>query len=75
MELDDVFEIWNPARLSDVLDTTVQNVSMWRKTGIPLQRQYEIQVKSKGRLLASGFDPERDYVSNGLVQKYRGRKS
>lgn len=72
MTIDDVLEIWVPARLAEVLETSIQNVSGWLREGkIPRGRQYELQVKSGGRLIASTFDPGRDYVSDG---RRHGRK-
>lgn len=72
MTIEEVLSIWTPARLSEVLDTSIQNVCGWMREGrIPMGRQYELQVKSRGKLLAASFDPERDYVVNG---RQRGRR-
>jgi hypothetical protein len=66
MTIDEVLAIWTPASLEDVLETSIQNVSGWSKEGrIPQGRKYELQVKSSGRLVASTFDPSRDYVAQG----------
>ena len=72
MTIDEVLEIWVPARLAEVLDTSMQNISGWLKDGrIPRCREYELQVKSGGRLTASNYDPGRDYVFQG---RRRGRR-
>jgi len=72
MTIEDVLEIWVPARLAEVLETSIQNVSGWLREGkIPRGRQYELQAKSGGRLIANTFDPSRDYVSDG---RRHGRK-
>ena len=66
MSIDEVLAIWRPARLAEVLETSIQNISGWSKEGrIPQGRQYELQVKSSGRLIASNFDPSRDYLADG----------
>ena len=66
MTVDEVLEIWAPARLAETLETSIQNVSGWLREGrIPRGRQYELQVKSGGKLVASTFDPNRDYVADG----------
>ena len=66
MTVDEVLELWVPARLAEVLGTSAQNVSGWLREGkIPRGREYELQVKSGGRLMASDFDPTRDYVVDG----------
>ena len=66
MTIEEVLAIWTPARLAEVLETSIQNISGWSKDGrIPQGRQYELQVKSNGRLVASTFDPDRDYVAEG----------
>jgi len=70
MKLEDVLEIWSLARLAEVLDTSISNVCGWAKTGeIPRSREYELQVKSGGRLQASNYDPDRDYLSMGPRNK------
>lgn len=70
MTMEQVLEIWTPAKLADVLDTSVQNICGWLREGrIPRGRQYELQVKSGGRLIAIGFDPGRDYVAGGRQRK------
>ena len=72
MTIEEVLKIWTPARLSEVLGTSIQNVCGWmREDRIPMGRPYELQVKSGGRLQASNFDPERDYLANG---QRRGRR-
>lgn len=72
MTIEQVLEIWTPANLAAVLDTSIQNVCGWLSSGrIPRGRQYELQVKSGGRLIAIGFDSSRDYVSGGR-QRQRG---
>lgn len=72
MTIEEVLEIWVPARLAEVLETSIQNVFGWLRAGkIPRSRQYELQVKSGGRLIANTFDPSRDYVSDG---RRHGRK-
>ena len=66
MTIEQVLEIWTPANLAKVLDTSIQNVCHWLSDGrIPRGRQYELQVKSGGRLIAVGFDAGRDYVTGG----------
>ncbi|MEX0828151.1 MAG: hypothetical protein WD005_04275 [Haliea sp.] len=64
MTIEEVLQIWRPARLAEVLDTTSQNISGWISDGrIPRCRQYEIQVKTGGQLIADSFDPELDYIA------------
>lgn len=66
MTIEQVLEIWTPSNLAEVLDTSIQNVCHWLSDGkIPRGRQYELQVKSAGRLVAVGFDSDRDYVTGG----------
>lgn len=66
MKLEDVLQIWTPARLAEVMDTSIQNICGWMKEGeVPRSREYELQVKSGGRLHARNFDPERDYTAGG----------
>tara|TARA_R110001592_G_scaffold254129_3_gene517456 strand:+ start:4164 stop:4370 length:207 start_codon:yes stop_codon:yes gene_type:complete len=51
-----------PACAARALDTTPQNISGWIAEGvIPRGRQYEIQVKSQGALVAESWDPARNY--------------
>lgn len=70
MTIEQVLEIWTPAKVAEVLETTVQNVCGWlREDRIPRGRQYELQAKSGGRLIACGFDPSRDYVAGGRLRK------
>lgn len=70
MDIDDVLAIWSPARLAEVCDTSTQCVSGWIREGkVPKSREYELQVKSRGKLLASNFDPERDYMSNRYYKR------
>lgn len=70
MAIEDVLAIWSPARLAEILGTSTQNICVWVKRGtVPLCREYELQVKSGGRLLASTYDPGVDYVSGGLQDK------
>lgn len=74
MRMEDVLAIWTPARLAEVLETSAQSITPWIRSGFaPRSREYELQVKSGGRLQASNFDPDRDYVSGGLLRKRRGR--
>jgi len=65
MNTEDVLALFGPpADLARALDTTTQNVSGWIASGtIPSARQYEIQVKSNGALVADNWDPQRDYLS------------
>ena len=71
MTIEQVLKIWTPVKLAEVLETSIQNVCGWlREDKIPRGRQYELQVKSEGRLIANTFDPSRDYVTNG---QQRGR--
>lgn len=66
MTIEEVLEIWAPVRLAEVLETSVQNICGWLRDGrIPRGREYELQVKSGGKLIASNFDPSRDYVADG----------
>jgi DNA-binding transcriptional regulator Cro len=52
----------SPACTARALDTSPQNISGWIAEGaIPRCRQYEIQVKTNGALIAESWDPERDY--------------
>lgn len=52
----------SPACTARALDTTPQNISGWIAEGeIPRCRQYEIQVKSQGALIAESWDSKRDY--------------
>lgn len=53
----------SPKGLATVLNTSPHYVSMMRQRGIPKGRQYELQVKSGGVLLAEGFDPQVDYIA------------
>ena len=72
MTIEEVLQIWRPARLAEVLDTTSQNISRWIRHGrIPRCRQYEIQVKTGGQLIADSFDPELVYIAtaNRLAQR------
>ena len=70
MKVEDVLAIWTPARLAEVCETTVQNVSGWIKDGrVPKSREYELQVKSGGRLLASTYDPDRDYLQDRHIKR------
>lgn len=70
MDIEDVLAIWSPARLAEILGTSTQNICVWIRRGVvPLSREYELQVKSGGRLLASTFDPDVDYVTGGLRDK------
>lgn len=72
MDIRDVLEIWTPARLAEVTETSAQSVTFWIRNGmVPRSREYELQVKSGGRLRATNFDPERDYVRGGLERKRR----
>jgi hypothetical protein len=51
-----------PACTARALDTTPQNISGWIAEGeIPRCRQYEIQVKSHGELVAETWDSKREY--------------
>ena len=51
-----------PACTARALDTTPQNISGWIAEGeIPRCRQYEIQVKSCGMLVAESWDAGREY--------------
>jgi hypothetical protein len=51
-----------PACTARALDTTPQNISGWiAERAIPRCRQYEIQVKSQGALIAESWDCQRDY--------------
>lgn len=66
MTIEEVLEIWAPVRLAEVLETSIQNISGWLREGkIPRGREYELQVKSGGKLMAGNFDPSRDYVAEG----------
>jgi hypothetical protein len=67
MDIEDALAIWSPARLAEILGTSTQNICVWIKRGVvPLSREYELQVKSGGRLTASTFNPDVDYVTGGL---------
>ncbi len=51
-----------PACTARALETSPQNISGWIAEGvIPRGRQYEIQVKTQGALVADSWDPKRDY--------------
>jgi len=70
MDIEDVLAIWSPARLAEICGTSTQNVSIWIKEGrVPRSREYELQVKSRGRLQASTFDPDRDYMRDRYLQR------
>lgn len=70
MDIDDVLAIWSPARLAEICNTSTQNVSGWIREGrVPRSREYELQVKSRGKLQASTFDPDRDYMSNRYYKR------
>jgi hypothetical protein len=70
MTIEQVLKIWTPVKLAEVLQTSIQNVCGWLREGkIPRGRQYELQVKSEGRLIASTFDPSRDYVTDGQQRR------
>ena len=52
----------SPACTARALDTTPQNISGWIAEGaIPRCRQYEIQVKTHGALVAESWDPTLNY--------------
>ena len=40
------------ARASEQLKIPKQTISCWKKNGIPFERQFRIQMKTKGRLKA-----------------------
>ena len=63
MDIQDVIAYFRgPACTARALNTTPQNISGWVAEGaIPRGRQYEIQVKSQGRLVAESWNPEEDY--------------
>jgi hypothetical protein len=63
VEVEDVITFFcGPACTARALDTSPQNISGWIAEGaIPRGRQYEIQVKTSGALLAESWDPQRDY--------------
>ena len=63
MEVEEVITYFcGPACTARALETTPQNISGWIADGvIPRGRQYEIQVKSKGVLVAESWDAERNY--------------
>ena len=51
-----------PACTARALETTPQNISGWIAEGeIPRCRQYEIQVKTHGVLIAESWDAKRNY--------------
>lgn len=50
------------AATARALETSYQNVKQWVDSGrIPKGRQYEIQVKSRGLLVAEDWDPRKEY--------------
>lgn len=63
MNIQDVIAYFRgPACTARALDTTPQNISGWiAEDAIPRSRQYEIQVKSQGALIAESWNGERDY--------------
>jgi hypothetical protein len=63
VEVEDVITFFcGPACTARALDTSPQNISGWIAEGaIPRARQYEIQVKTNGSLLAESWDSDRDY--------------
>ncbi|MFV0278927.1 MAG: hypothetical protein ACK5HY_17350 [Parahaliea sp.] len=64
MDIDDAVGHFISSRgLTAVLKTTPNYISMMRQRGIPKGRQYELQVKSGGVLLADDFDPSADYIA------------
>ena len=66
MTIEEVLKIWTPVKIAEVLETSIQNVCGWLREGrIPRGRQYELQVKSEGRLIANTFDTSRDYITDG----------
>ncbi|MFV0476971.1 MAG: Cro/CI family transcriptional regulator [Parahaliea sp.] len=64
MKMADVIEYFgSQGAVALVLGTSPQNISMMvKKDQIPKGRQYELQVKSGGVLVASTFDPAMDYA-------------
>jgi len=76
MNIEDGLAIWSPARLAEILNTTTQNVSIWIKDGkVPRSREYELQVKSQGKLQASSLDPDRDYLQERYLKRQYSRTS
>ena len=70
MTIEQVLRIWSPARLAEILNTSTQNVSLWIREGrVPRSREYELQVKSRGKLQASTFDPDRDYMRDRYLTR------
>lgn len=67
MQIEKVIALFgSPANVARVLNTTTQNVSGWIAKGvIPQGRQYELQVKSYGVLVADNWDPQWDYFEGG----------
>lgn len=63
MNIQDVIAYFRgPACTARALDTTPQNISGWiAEDAVPRGRQYEIQVKSQGVLIAESWNGERDY--------------
>ena len=63
MKVEDVIAYFRgPACTARALDTTPQNISGWIAEGaVPRCRQYEIQVKSGGALIAESWESKRDY--------------
>ena len=58
---------WNFVNAARLLDTTVANICGYAaRDRIPLGRQYEIQAKLGGELVADNFDAERDYRAEAL---------
>lgn len=70
MSVDEVISYFgnNASAAARALNTTPHNIYRWRREGeIPRGRQYELQVKTRGELLADSFDPEADYLAIARV--------
>lgn len=64
MTMDDVLQVFfSVTGVAVVTNLSTQNISIWKRNGVPEPRQYELYVKSGGELIPDGFDPEVNYVA------------
>ncbi|MEM9257720.1 MAG: hypothetical protein AAGA91_19955, partial [Pseudomonadota bacterium] len=67
MTMDDVLAVFKSVTgVAHITNTCTQAVSTWKRYGVPDSRQYELYVKSQGKLIPEGFDPEVDYIALAL---------
>ena len=72
VDIDEVLEFFGgrTAVVASALDTSSQNVCGWVASGvIPRGREYELQVKSGGKLVAESWDSTRDYLAPNTSEK------